>query len=105
MKKQKHPLQPIHFDKHRVARFRKNKIVEFLLDNNKSGIHMNSLSMMGFDKNDRWQFAQLIGYSVNGIGDLSYCDKKQLAEADEIVEQMVKEQDERRKAKARTRSL
>jgi len=98
MKKQKHPLQPIHFDKHGVARFRKNKIVEFLLDHNKSGFDLNSLSMMGFDKNDWWQFAQLIGYSVSGIGDLSYCDKKQLAEADEIVEQMIKERKNGRKA-------
>jgi hypothetical protein len=90
MAKVKHPLQPIIFDKHGVARFKKNKIVDFLLDwASQRGMDLNALAIMNFDKNERWQFAQLIGYSVSGIGDLSYHDRKDLETADLIVEQMV----------------
>ena len=89
MKAPKHPLQPIIIDKHKVARFKSNRIVEWLLENAQAnGFDMNTLAMMDFDKNDRWQFAQLIGYSVSGIGDLSYHDKDDLAEADRIVEEL-----------------
>jgi len=89
MKTPKHPLQPIVIDRSKVARFKSNKIVEWLLENARAnGVDMNTLAMMDFDKNDRWQFAQLIGYSVSGIGDLSYRDNDDLAEADRIVEEL-----------------
>lgn len=87
-KKIKHPLQPI-INQNGVARFKANPIVRFLLD--AGPYDMNKLALMPFDKNDRWQFAQLIGYSVSGIGDLGYHDRYQLEEADNIVEQMVKD--------------
>ena len=107
MKTPKHPLQPIIIDKHKVARFKSNRIVEWLLENARAhGVDMNTLAMMHFDKNDRWQFAQLIGYSVSGIGDLSYRDKAQLAEADEIVSEMILERETKKAArKAAKRSL
>lgn len=36
---------------------------------------LNQLAILPFDKEDRQQFAQLIGYSVEGYGELSYgCD-------------------------------
>ena len=41
-------------------------------------------------KEDHEQLAQLIGYSVSGAGDLSYMDRKLIAKADSIVENMMK---------------
>jgi hypothetical protein len=84
--KQKHPMQPISLDRYKVARFKVNEIVRFLLD--AGPFDMNQLACMKFSKDDRWQFAQLIGYSVSGIGDLHYADPEQLAEADRIVEKL-----------------
>jgi hypothetical protein len=106
MAKVKHPLQPIIFDKRGVGRFKKNKIVDFLYDWAQSrGMGMNELAMMDFDKNERWQFAQLIGYSVSGIGDLSYHDKKELETADLIVEQMAADQDAKKAARKAARKI
>jgi hypothetical protein len=68
--KTQHPVQPVIQDEHGVHRFKKNTIVEFLLD--KGGYDLNKLAMMGFSDEDWEQFAQLIGYSVSGAGDLSY---------------------------------
>jgi len=79
-KPEKHPMQPVVLDQDKVARFKKNKIVEFLLDAGK--FNMNDLAMMNFTKEDRSQFAQLIGYSVSGFGDLSYADKEHVKTAD-----------------------
>lgn len=68
----KHPLQPVYVDNCGVLRFKPNKIVAHLLDN--GGIDMNDLACLDFTKEDRRQFAQLIGYSVGGYGELSYAD-------------------------------
>lgn len=65
-----HPQQPIVKDSAGVDRFKENKIVSYLLD--RGGISMNDLAVMPFSKEDRRQFAQLIGYSVNGYHELSY---------------------------------
>ncbi len=65
-----HPIQPIITDEHGTKRFKANKIVRYLLD--AGGIDMNQLSMMPFDRDDREQFVQLIGYSISGFSDLSY---------------------------------
>jgi len=67
----KHPIQPIEIVDE-IARFKKNEIVRFLLDAGQ--FDMNSLALMQFSDEDRMQFAQLIGYSVSGFGDLSYVD-------------------------------
>jgi len=68
----KHPIQPLEEDKHGTIRFKKNAIVEFLLDN--GGFNMNDLAVMDFSNEDRMQFAQLIGYSLYGFSELSYVD-------------------------------
>lgn len=65
-----HPTQPLEKDEHGVLRFKSNKIVRYLLDN--GGIDMNHLAVKNFSEDDRQQFAQLIGYSLSGYGDLSY---------------------------------
>jgi hypothetical protein len=43
---------------------------------------LNELAAMPFKKGDREQFAQLIGYSVSGFGDLSCARKKTVQKAD-----------------------
>ena len=66
----KHPVQPLVEDEYGVIRFKENKIVQYLLD--KGPIDMNHLALEGFSQEDEEQFAQLIGYSLSGFGDLSY---------------------------------
>jgi hypothetical protein len=52
---------------------------------------LNELAMLpNIPKEDHEQLAQLIGYSVSGAGDLSYMDRKLIAKADSIVENMMK---------------
>ena len=63
------PIQPL-YNSNGVFRFKSNKIVEMLLD--KGPFDMNSLADMDFSRDDREQFAQLIGYSLNGFAELSY---------------------------------
>jgi hypothetical protein len=66
----KHPIQPLAKDKDGVVRFKPNAIVQHLLD--KGGIDLNQLAVLEFSQEDREQFAQLIGYSLRGFGELSY---------------------------------
>lgn len=66
----KHPLQFVTEDEHGVRRFTENKIVSWLLDN--GPFDMNDIAMGDFSREDREQFAQLIGYSVSGASGLSY---------------------------------
>ncbi len=65
-----HPIQEIVKSKNGVLRFKENKIVTYLLD--KGPFDMNHLAMQEFSKEDLEQFAQLIGYSVDGFSNLSY---------------------------------
>jgi hypothetical protein len=65
----RHPIQPIE-DVGGVLRFKSNTIVAYLLDN--GGIDMNALARLEFSDEDWEQFAQLIGYSLSGFGELSY---------------------------------
>lgn len=66
----KHPIQPLVTDENGRTRFQKNAIVCYLLDN--SGIDLNQIARLHFSNEDREQFAQLIGYSLSGFGELSY---------------------------------
>jgi len=66
----KHPIQPLYKSDSGILRFKLNKIVRFILDN--GGFDMNKLAMMDFSREDREQFAQLIGYSLSGFGELDY---------------------------------
>lgn len=91
-KKPKHPMQPIVRCKDNVYRFKENAVVRFLLDwAQPRGMGLNELAMMDkqFSQEDREQFAQLIGYSVSGFGELGYASKKTVAEADAIVDAML----------------
>jgi hypothetical protein len=65
------PMQPIVVGPDGVTRFRRNALVDYLLAN--GGIDMNRLAVLpNISREDRAQFAQLIGYSVGGYCDLSY---------------------------------
>ncbi len=64
------PMQPLHKDDGGVIRFEANKIVRVLLDTGK--LDLNDLARMDFSQEDQEQFAQLIGYSLSGFGELSY---------------------------------
>jgi len=78
----KHPMQPIVMVGN-VIRFKQNAIVRYLLDN--GGIDLNKIAVQGFSDEDQMQFAQLIGYSVSGYGDLNYASAESVAAADEIA--------------------
>lgn len=68
-----HPMQPLVRDASGVVRFKENAIVRTLLDwATPRGMSLNELAVMDFSQEDREQFAQLIGYSVGGYGELSY---------------------------------
>lgn len=88
MRKPVHPMQPVLVDKDGVVRFKRNKIVEFLLD--AGPFDMNNLALMPFDDEDREQFAQLIGYSVCGFAELSYVSDDACAKADTLASRLTK---------------
>jgi len=85
----RHPIQPIECDKYGCYRFKANAIVRHLLDH--GGIDLNKIAMLDFTADDRTQFAQLIGYSVSGAGDLSYFSQSVIVAADATVAQMMSE--------------
>lgn len=93
----KHPMQKITIDKSGTARFVENKIVRTLLDT--GPLDMNRLAMLEFSDEDREQFAQLIGYSVSGFGELSYVSDRAYNKAEAIVRDLVKEKRNARAAR------
>lgn len=67
------PIQPLQEDEHGTLRFRHNKLVDALLEHGqRTGFGLNELHMIEADPLDRMQLAQLIGYSLDGYGSLSY---------------------------------
>jgi len=84
-------MQPVVRDRRGVYRFKVNMIVRYLLDQcRKHGIDMNELAIVPFAQEDRVQFAQLIGYSVDGAADLSYMPRPLIAKADRMIKRMQK---------------
>lgn len=69
-----HPMQPIILAPDGLRRFKENKIVRFLLKH--GGYDLNKLLDMEFSQEDWDQFAQLIGYSLEGYNELSYVSTK-----------------------------
>jgi hypothetical protein len=88
--KTKHPMQPVEYVD-RVIRFKKNKVVRYLLD--AGGIDLNAIvgafKREGFSVEDMEQFYQLIGYSVSGFGDLSIVRPETVAAADALVGELL----------------
>ena len=83
----KHPMQPVVMVG-KVARFKGNQIVRYLLD--AGPFDMNDLAIMKFTREDQEQFAQLIGYSVSGAGDLGYMSKALIAKANAESDKLFK---------------
>lgn len=78
-------MQPLVRDDARVIRFQSNAIVRFLLDwSTQKGMGLNELALMHFSDEDRQQFAQLIGYSLSGYGELPYVTNKAYARAERM---------------------
>ncbi len=69
-----------------IIRFRENAIVLMLLD--EGPFDMNKIARRNFSQEDREQFAQLIGYSVSGAGDLSYMSAATISRADIEAEKL-----------------
>jgi hypothetical protein len=66
----KNPIQPI-----KDGMFKENKIVSELFNfSSEKGFDLNKIAQMEFSKDDRQQFAQLIGYSIGGYSELDYVD-------------------------------
>lgn len=87
----KHPTQPVEIDDHGVARFKANRIVQYLLDAGPFDMnHLARLTM--FTRDDRQQFAQLIGYSVGGYSELDYHYEKVAVKSQEKVEALLEGQ-------------
>lgn len=78
-------------------RFKANAIVRHLLDN--GGIDLNAIAMLSFSQEDREQFAQLIGYSLSGFGELSYVSDETYNAADKSVDHRVRTRLEAKYAK------
>lgn len=76
------PIQPI-ISVDGVLRFKENKIVSFLLEH--GGYDLNKLAQMDFPREDREQFAQLIGYSLSGFGELSYVSEETYVAAEQMI--------------------
>ena len=82
----KQPMQPIVMDVRGVIRFQQNKLVRYLLD--EGGLSTIDLAKIPVSRADRMQFAQLIGYSISGFGELNYAKKKIVAKANRIAAKM-----------------
>lgn len=80
----KHPIQPLIVDDNGVIRFKANAIVRYLLDN--GGIDLNQITVLDFSREDREQFAQLIGYSLNGAEELDYVSREVIETAEAMRE-------------------
>ena len=94
--KQKHPIQPLEKDSHGTLRFKENQIVTYLLEAGREhGVDLNHLAILPFSQEDREQFAQLIGYSLSGFGELSYVSDDTYDTAAKMSETGKTEQDAR----------
>jgi len=78
------PIQPL-VDVDGKTRFQGNAIVRMLLDWAKPrGMDLNAIACLEFSNADRQQFAQLIGYSLSGYGELPYVDDEAYEAAAEM---------------------
>ena len=83
------PMQPLAYDEKGVLRFKANAIVQYILDN--GGVDLNKIACLQFSKEDRQQFAQLIGYSLGGYSSLSYVDNESYETAEKIFNEGLSE--------------
>jgi hypothetical protein len=89
----RHPIQPAGLDPTGFLRFKENKIVRKLLD--EGSFDLNDIGCWDVPRGDRVQFAQLIGYSLRGFGELSYVSNRDYDSAEEMHENGTNEKDAR----------
>jgi hypothetical protein len=87
----RNPMQPIVFDENGTARFKANNIVRYLLDNGPNDLNKLTNIAYVFSADDWSQFAQLLGYSVSGFGDLPYAVQAIVEAADAEIERRMKD--------------
>lgn len=93
----KNPIQPLVTTDAGIVRFKANHIVRDLLDfASAKGFDLNEIAKREYSRDDRQQFAQLIGYSLSGYGELrSYVDDDAFAAAEAMHYGEVDERDAR----------
>lgn len=104
----RHPVQPIGFSEDGTIRFKANAIVRDLLDRSRDelGHGLNEISAAGYSPEDYTHLMQLIGYSVNGYGELSTSPPEIVQAADgEMYRLDQLRKDEERKAREEQDSL
>jgi hypothetical protein len=83
------PIQPVYLDSNGHIRFLDNRIVRDVLEVSKlNGYGLNEIALNRYTQEEHQQFAQLIGYSVSGYGDLSYVDRRACDRADWLAHQL-----------------
>jgi len=85
-------MQRVHIAPDKCLRFRKNRIVDKLLEvASANGYSLNEIAIDAaagkYTKDEQRQLAQLIGYSVSGYGDLSYVTDRAWAAAYQAVQE------------------
>jgi len=87
-----YPIQPIEFDNKGVIRFKKNRIIEDLL--NTSHMDFNKICLKhqeGYYTLEEYeQLNMLIGYSISGFGDLEGVSREMVEEVEKIAEELIK---------------
>lgn len=90
----KNPIQPLEKDHLGTMRFKANAIVRRMVD--EGDCVMNKIAFWhNISADDRQQFAQLIGYSLTGYGELSYVDDHAYDVAERLSRQDADERDAR----------
>lgn len=87
-------MQPIIKDQKGVYRFKRNKVVHWMLEElRKNGVTLNDYQFANFTQEDIDQFYQMIGYSVSGYRDLvgDMVSEQSSADADEVVVHMIRD--------------
>jgi hypothetical protein len=64
------PMQPLYLSANGNIRFRENVLVKYLIQH--GNIDLDDLREVDCPQEDREQLAQLVGYSLDGYGKLSY---------------------------------
>jgi hypothetical protein len=83
-------MQPIIATYEGIARFRANKIVQWVLRQGKRGrkFDLNDIIVEDFPIEDVEQFWQMLGYSLSGYGELSFIREETIAHADAEAERL-----------------
>jgi DNA-binding CsgD family transcriptional regulator len=89
-KKTHHPMQPVVLDADGTVRFKANRVVRWMYEQLKQrGLSLNEIyaahDVESEDRDDYQHLMQLIGYSVDGYGELSTSDPEIVQVADRLA--------------------